>query len=265
MRLVNITAFLWVIVATALPLTVARGGNGQATRLVETTTTTTTDNASAVGTLSVTGQATETQAPNMAMISTGVSTINLTAEQSLTENSDIMESIMTVLKVDFGINETNIQTTSFSINAEYDYRYPEEGGGGGPTLIGYRVTNLLSVKIMNLDDLGLILDALVVAGSNQMGGISFGIDDPDESLWNSARQKAVVNAKAKADLFAAAAGLTVGRVLTMTEPGALQYQGDKGAMDAPMYSDEARVPVASGESQITAAIHVVYEVVPQVA
>lgn len=263
MRLVNITAFLWVIVATAIPLTVARGGE-DGTRFVETqTTTTTTDDAPAVGTLSVTGQATETQAPNMAMISTGVSTIQLTAEESLTENSDVMERIMTVLKVDFGINETDIQTTSFSINAEYDYRYNEEGGG--PTLIGYRVTNLLSVKIMNLDDLGLILDALVVAGSNQLGGISFGIDDPDESLWNSARQKAVGNAKVKADLYAAAAGLTVGRVLTMTEPGALQYQGDKGAMDAPMYSEAARVPVASGESQITATIHVVYEVLPQVA
>ena len=118
-----------------------------------------------------------------------------------------------------------------------------------------RVQNQVRVHVRKIDNLGHVLDVLVSAGSNQVSGISFGIDNPT-GVMNSARNRAMSDARSRAELYAQAAGLAVGQVLQIREQQASlprpQYLGVR-AMEA------SAVPIATGEQEISATINVVYE------
>lgn len=176
----------------------------------------------------------------------------MTATESLDENSIIMQDIMQVLRTEpYNIDEKDIQTSGFGVYAEYDYQGPT----GDQVLAGYRVNNNVRVVVRNVEQLGDLLDAIVQAGANSIGGIDFGIDDPS-LLVTQARQQAVQDAAARATLYAETAGVKLGPILSMTEPGATtHFEGGYG-YSAPGYS--AQPPIASGEEGVTASISVVY-------
>ena len=123
-----------------------------------------------------------------------------------------MEKIMGVLKEN-AIASRDVQTSGFNVNPQYKR---DKQGRRQLEIVGYRVTNQLRVYVRNLADLGRVLDALVRAGSNQVSGISFGIDDPTGVL-NQARKRAVADALRRAQLYAQAAGVRAGRVMTISE------------------------------------------------
>jgi uncharacterized protein YggE len=162
-------------------------------------------------TITVSASGTAVATPDEASIQTGVSSEAKTAREALAANSRAMNEVIAKLKAS-GIETKDIQTSQFSI--EPVHAYPQEGQP--PVITGYRAHNAVSVKVRNLDQLGEVLDQLVAAGSNEMGGISFGVSKA-ETLKDDARKEAMANALRRAKLYAAAAGAEVGEIVQISE------------------------------------------------
>ena len=204
-------------------------------------------------TISVSGQGTATAPPDMASISTGVTSSDITAKAALDANSTAMAALMKTL-TDAGIEKRDIQSSGFNVSPQYSHDRSQPNQR--PKIVGYQVNNNVSVRVRDLEKLGPLLDALVEAGSNQVGGVSFSIDDP-EPLLDEARKKAVLAARARADLYAAAAGVKVGKVLSISEAGSSFPRPQPMQRSLAMASAES-VPIAPGEQELRASINIVF-------
>ncbi|MEM8952691.1 MAG: SIMPL domain-containing protein [Verrucomicrobiota bacterium] len=214
------------------------------------------DDKAGTRTISVSGEGKVTATPDMATISTGVTTNDLTAQAALAANSAAMEKLMEKL-TEAGVEERDIQTSGFTVSPQYnrDRNQPNQR----PKIVGYQVSNNVRVRIRDLDQLGPLLDQLVEAGSNQLGGISFSIADPDP-LLDEARDQAVRNARKRADLYATAAGVTVGKVLSISETAVGFPRPQPMQQNFRVAAAAESVPVAPGEQELRTSINIVYEI-----
>jgi uncharacterized protein YggE len=203
-------------------------------------------------TVSGTGEA--TARPDQATVNLGVLSEADTAREALSANNAAMQAVFDQL-AEIGIPEENIQTSNFSISPQYP---PYRQGSNEPRrIIGYQVSNMVSVRFDDLDDLGPGLDAIVSSGANQLYGISFSIAETD-ALMTNARVDAVEDARAKADTLAEAAGVRIVRVLSISEGGAsypqpVMYARAEMAMDS-------SVPVAAGEQTLRVSVSMTFEI-----
>lgn len=203
-------------------------------------------------TITATGKA--SAAPDIATINMGVRTEGKTAQLALVENSKRMSGLLASLK-QAGLEDKDIQTSQFSVSPQYANRR-DRSTNEPPLVIGYMISNQVHVIVRDLDKLGTILDQVVASGANQMNGISFAFDDPTP-LLDEARRKAVVEANRKATLYAEAAGVMLGPILQFSEHG--------GSAPRPMQTmarmeSLAAVPIAVGESEISAGVSITYEI-----
>jgi len=162
-------------------------------------------------TVSLTGTGTVTASADTAQISTGVISEADTARQALDKNTAAMAKVVAELKAQ-GIEPKDIQTTNFSVRP----RFQQSKDGKPPKIIGYRVVNSVTIRLRDLKQLGAILDKVVTLGSNQIGGITFSVDDPTK-LEDEARNRAMQDGIRKAKLYASAAGAALGKVVTIQE------------------------------------------------
>ena len=191
-------------------------------------------------------------APDEATIATGVTSEAKTARDALTKNTEAMKKVIEELKSQ-GVEAKDIQTTQF--NVEPVYVYPKEGQP--PSVTGYRVNNMLGVRVRNLDKLGGVLDQLVTAGANQMTGISCDVSKA-ETVKDDARKAAMENAKRRAQLLATAAGAEVGEVLQISEE--TSQQGPRPVVFAKQRAAMAEsVPVERGEQELEARVTVTWK------
>ncbi len=195
-------------------------------------------------TVSATGTAAAT--PDEASIQTGVSSEAKTAREALAANSRAMNEVIAKLKAS-GIDAKDIQTSQFSI--EPVHAYPQEGQP--PVITGYRAHNAVSVKVRNLDKLGEVLDQLVAAGSNEMGGITFGVSKA-ETLKDDAREQAIANALRRAKLYAAAAGAEVGEIVQISED--TSYLEPRPMMAGRMAMAAEAAPIERGSIDLEARV-----------
>lgn len=200
-------------------------------------------------TVNVGGQGSASAPPDLATISTGVTTMAKTANESLTENNRRFARVLQVLKSN-GIDEKDIQTGFFSVQPQFDRR-----PNTPPVLTGYRVQNEVNVKVRDLDSLGDVLDALVRAGSNNISGINFSLEDSADAL-EEARMAAIMDANTRAQTYAKAARVRVGRVLAISETSIPTPKATRFAVSADAPST---VPVATGELTVNANVFVLYE------
>lgn len=190
-------------------------------------------------------------APDQAMISGGVISEAATAAEALAANSKALAGVVEKLKA-AGVAEKDMQTNGFSVQPKYtDYGKTDKA----PVIDGYQVSNSISIKVRDMAKLGDLLDAMVASGSNAINGVSFIVSDADKRS-DDARKAAVADARRKAELYAAAAGVKLGKVLSMSEGGA--------AVPQPMYrmaamSAEAAPPMLAGEETLSASVTIVYE------
>ena len=156
--------------------------------------------------ITVTGHGKISAIPDTAWVSGGVHTQAKTATEALNKNNNLMEAVIEVLK-NANIRNKNIQTSGFNVNPIYDH---SKGSGyrkpNSPKITGYRVSNSVTIKIIDTDKLGKLLDKLVSSGSNQISGIRFGFNDSRE-LLDEARKLAITDAEKKAKLYAKTAQL----------------------------------------------------------
>jgi len=195
--------------------------------------------------------------PDMAIVTTGVTSEAPTAQEALSKNNAAMTAVINALK-NAGIAEDDIQTSNFSVSPVYPPYQP--GQTTPPRISGYQVSNQVTARIKQLAKLGTTLDTLVRAGSNQISGVSFDIDEPKPFL-NDARKKAVADARAKAELYAGAAGVTVGRVVQISESGGIIHPPPMPiARYKAMEAADASVPVAAGQQTVTSTVSITYEI-----
>lgn len=189
--------------------------------------------------------------PDRARITGGVTTRAKTVKEASDANSKLMSTIIAMLMAS-GIAQTDIQTARFSVQPVYAPAQP----GVEPKLSGYSVANHVEVTIREISKVGDILDRLVNAGATDIGNIEFLHSDPSKVL-DQAREAAVADARHKAELYARASGVSLGRVLSITEDTAHGAPMPLARAAAPM---AASVPIASGEDTLEARIIVGYEV-----
>ena len=194
------------------------------------------------------------------MFNAGVTTQAKTAAAALSENAERMNAVIAGLKAS-GIAERDIQTSNLSVNPVYGQPRADENGNvsGEPVITGYQATNQVEVKQRKIGNYGKTIDTLVSAGANQVSGPSFQLDQPDAAS-DEARIDAMKKARARAELYAKAAGLNVRRILTISESGgyAPQPMVMYARADA-MMAKAAPSPVSAGELQIAANVTVTFE------
>ena len=151
--------------------------------------------------------------PDMATITLGVSTLDFSAEEAYQENNSKMRGVIDALK-QLGVESSDIKTTRFAINPSYDY----DPNTRRRTFNGYQVTHGVTVHVRDLKVIGRLLDEIVKAGVTDVSGISFGVQEPQESE-TSARERAVNDAHRKATGLAQAAGVGLGSPIRIDETG----------------------------------------------
>jgi uncharacterized protein len=199
--------------------------------------------------VTVTGEASISVEPDTAVIRIGVTSQGKTAKAASETNAREMTAVLAAIKAN-GIADRDIQTSRLSLQPQYD---PNKGGTAH--LLGFRVTNQLTVKIREIGKLPSFLDSTVVAGANEMSGIEFIVSEHSK-LLDRVRAEAITDARRKAELYAHAASAKVGHVVTITDEGTSPPRPVMQALRA------GGVPVAPGEQTLRATVTVSYELAP---
>lgn len=196
--------------------------------------------------------------PDVAILSVGVETEAKTVAEAQDMADTAMADVLQALK-DSGIADNDIQTQYFSIYPVRNYVMET----GEQNLTGYRVSNTLTVKIRKVKDAGKIIDAVTTAVGNYIiiNNISFTVEDPTD-YQKEAREKALDNAKVKAQEIADKAGLTLGEPTFINETSSFSpyYSSQVMAIPAPVIMGGGATSISAGETEITIYIQVAYDI-----
>lgn len=218
------------------------------------TATTGGNNANQTSGIWVTGEGKVTVTPDIALLYVGVETEADTVANAQQQANAAMDAVQKALKNN-GIADNDIKTQYFSINPVRNYN-PQTGD---QSVTGYHVSNSLTVKIRKVNDAAKIIDAVTAAGGNNIviNGISFTVDDPT-NYQKQAREKALENAKMKAQEIADKANLTLGDPTFLNETSGSNYGVVmQAALPAPVI---ASTSINTGETEITVYIQVAYSI-----
>jgi hypothetical protein len=196
--------------------------------------------------ISVTGEASVSVPPDQAQIDAGVTTDAKTAREASDANNAAMGKVLLALK-GAGIDEKDYQTSRLSLQPQYA---PNRSGPSPVT--GYRASNRVTVKLRDVTKVASIIDVLVGAGANELGGINFMVSQASK-LLDDIRDKAVADARRKAEIYAKAAGVTLGEPLSISEDGG-SAPVFRGKMVGGMAASAA--PVAQGEETLSVTVSV---------
>lgn len=205
--------------------------------------------------ITVSGEGEVSVAPDMAVVNLSVVREADTAKAALAANSTAMKQVLDALK-QAGIAERDVQTANFTIQPRYQQAPRDKPQD--PKIVGYSVSNEVTVRIRKLDEAGGIIDKVVGLGVNQGGGINFVKEDLKE-VMSEARKRAVTDAVAKARTLAEAAGVRLGQVLTINEGGGVPRPAPYAAAPMRMAAEKA-VPLASGENTYQTQVNMVFEI-----
>lgn len=204
-------------------------------------------------TLAVSGEGVVSAAPDTAQLRLGVVREAAEAAEALDRNSAAMQKVLDAVR-ETGVEERDVQTTRIDVSPQYPRQRPD--AAEPPRISGYRVSNQVRVHVRDLDRLGEVVDAVVAAGANEIHGLEFSVAEP-APLLDRARTLAVADAQRRARVLAEAAGVQLGPVLELGE-------SDAGAPPPrPVAFEMARdagTPVARGEQEFSARVHVTYAI-----
>lgn len=201
--------------------------------------------------LEVSAEGRTLRTPDIATIRAGVTTQADTAAAAASDNAQRMARVVAALKR-AGIADRDVSTANVALSPRYRY-----ADNVPPVITGYQASNSVSVRFRDIAKSGRALDVLVKEGANEINGPSFSLDKPDAAL-DEARTDAIARARARADLYAKAAGMRVDRIVSIVEAGE-----DAGGAPPPMVMQMARVKAESadtvvmpGETAVTARVQV---------
>lgn len=215
---------------------------------VNSVTTTKTD------TFSVSGEGKITMIPDIALVAVGVTAQGNSVSKVQQELNTKINAMSDAIKK-LGVEARDIKTSYYNISPTYDY------SSSSQRITGYQANSNLTIKVRKIDNANAVIDAATAAGANEVGGVSFDVDDKTKAE-NQARELAVADAKSKAEAAAKAAGFKLGRVINYSEGG--------GANPRPVMFDASKVmPMAGGgeptqvepgTSELTVNVSLSYEI-----
>jgi uncharacterized protein len=197
--------------------------------------------------ISVTGEAHISVAPDLAQIDAGVTSDAKTAREASDANNAAMGKVLLALK-GAGIDEKDYQTARLSLQPQNSVARP----GAPSTVVGYRASNRVTIRLRDVAKLAGVIDTLVAAGANDIGGVNFEVSQASK-LLDDAREQAIADARRKAEIYAKAAGVTLGAPLSISEEGSGQPTF-RARMAVPMAT--APTPVAVGEETLSITVGV---------
>ncbi|HUS82601.1 MAG TPA: SIMPL domain-containing protein [Dehalococcoidia bacterium] len=205
--------------------------------------------------ITVSGEGKATGQPDIALLSLGISTLRPTVAEARDEAASTMQKVIDSVKGN-GVAEKDIQSTQYSIYPEYDYSIR-----GSQKLLGYRITNTVSIKVRDIDKTSDVLDGATAAGGDltQVQNITFTIDEPD-ALRDQAREDAVKDAKARAQRLADTAGVKLGDPISITESSVSPPVPMAADMRETLGSGEESTPIQPGELDVNLTVQVVFAI-----
>ena len=203
--------------------------------------------------ISLSGHGEVRATPDLAYVTSGVVTQGATAAEALAANTKAMTDLFAALK-ESGIEDRDVQTSNFSVQPRYDF-----SNNQAPKMVGYDVSNNVTVTLRKVDTLGTLLDRMVQSGSNQISGISFDVSKPEDAM-DEARKPATEDATRKAKVYAKAMGIELGNVMQVSEGSAAQPPMPM-VRSTMMKADAAPpVPMAAGEQTLAVDVNVIWEI-----
>ena len=200
--------------------------------------------------ISVTGEAQISVAPDIAFADAGVATDAKTAREASEANNTAMTKVFAALKA-ANIDARDIQTSRLSLQPQY-----APNRSGPSPVVGYRASNRVTVRIHDVSKVAGVIDTLVGAGANDIGNVAFEVSQASK-LLDDAREKAVADARRKAEIYARAAGVTLGAPLSISEGGAPEpmFRAKMvGGMPA------SPTPIAQGEETLSISVSVTWAI-----
>lgn len=205
-------------------------------------------------TFTVSGEGKVTIVPDIALVQVGVTSQGPTVtrvQQDLNAKINAMSEAIKKL----GVDAKDIKTSYYNISPTYDYSSDNQ------RITGYQANSNLTIKVRKIDNANAVIDAATAQGANQVGGVSFDVDDKTKAE-NQAREAAVADAKSKADAAAKAAGFTLGRVINYSEGGGagprpIMYDADEKLS---MAASGVPTQVEPGSSEVTVNVTLSYEI-----
>jgi uncharacterized protein len=202
--------------------------------------------------LDIVAQGSVKRVPDVAIISAGVVTTARDARSAMASNATAMARVLTALR-GAGVADRDMATAQISLNAQY--RYVENQA---PIVTGYQANNSVTVRFRDIAKSGAILDALVAAGANQINGPTLTLDKPD-AAQDEARADAIKTARARAELYAKAAGLTVKRIVAIRETSAVQGPMPMDYARGVLVQSAAKSEIVPGEQDVGVTLSVTFE------
>jgi uncharacterized protein YggE len=202
--------------------------------------------------ITVTGEGTVSVPPDLAQVDAGVSSDAKTAREASDANNAAMGKVLLALK-GAGIEEKDYQTARLSLQPQY-----APNRSGPSAIVGYRATNRVIIRVRDVTKVANVIDILVAAGANEVGGINFMVSQASK-LLDDAREQAIADARRKALIYAKAAGVTLGDPLDISEGGSATptFRAKVAGSMA------ASVPVAQGEETLSVTVQVSWAIKPK--
>ncbi len=201
--------------------------------------------------ISVIGEATVSVPPDLVQIDGGVTSEAKTAREASDANNAAMGKVLLALK-GAGIDEKDFQTSRLSLQPQ---TAPNRAGPNA--IVGYRASNRVTIRLREVAKVAGVIDTLVAAGANDIGGINFMVSQASK-LLDEAREQAIADARRKAEIYAKAAGVTLGAPLSISEEGnvaPVPYRKMAAGM-------AASAPVAQGEETLAVTVSVSWAIKP---
>jgi hypothetical protein len=203
------------------------------------------------GTIVVSGTGRVAVAPDIADLRLGVSVTRPTVDTARADAAGLMVAILAAVD-SAGVPREDVRTALVTVQPRDDYR-----DGKPPTLTGYELSNLIEVTVRDLARLGDVIDGTLTAGATSLDGLAFRVADPAPAE-REARVRAMTAARARADVLAEAAGLTITGVSSVVEGGGPTVPSPRMKAERMMMAADVSTPIEGGTEEVAVTVTVTY-------
>lgn len=190
-----------------------------------------------VDSFNVSGEGKADAIPDIALVNAGVAVNSVSVKDVQARLNTSINAVSEAVKK-LGVDAKDIQTSNYNIYPTYDYT------SGNQKITGYQASTTLIIKVKNIDGVNDVIDAATANGANQIGGVTFDVEDKTKAE-NDAREKAVAEARRKAENAATIAGFRLGNVINYSE----NFGGYPGPI-VPLYAKDAAIRESAGATRV---------------
>lgn len=201
--------------------------------------------------LAVDGSGTAGAAADQAVLTVGITTLAKESSAAQQENARQSAAVLAALKA-AGLADADLETGSYSFSPSYE-------GNDRNRISGYQVSNSIRVTLRDVTRTGSIIDLALASGANRVNSLSFSVQRP-EALRRAALQRAIADARLKADIMAETLGLRITGIKLVTENVGSLLESDAAPMLLAARANKAATPIAPGKVELSATVHIEYRI-----